>query len=182
MRFSLPDGQTVRIDQPFNMGDVQYPANWLRLMTPAERLEFGAVELPEPLVVDGRYYIAQGVPHAIEQLKAQRRSEVAALRWERETAGVQVGGHSFATDDRTRTVLIGSRIAAKEDTGYTVDWKFADGFATLTAAELIAAADAVRAYVRACFVAERAHVAAIDALFDAQAVIDYNISIGWPPS
>ncbi|MBM4231690.1 MAG: hypothetical protein FJ184_13305 [Gammaproteobacteria bacterium] len=48
MRFSLPDGQIVRIDQPFNMGDVQYPSNWLRLMTPSERLEFGAVELPEP--------------------------------------------------------------------------------------------------------------------------------------
>ncbi len=48
MKFSLSDGQTVRIDQPFTMGGVNYPSNWLRLMTPTERTEFGAIELPEP--------------------------------------------------------------------------------------------------------------------------------------
>lgn len=48
MKFSLPDGQTVRIDQEFEMGGVRYPSNWLRLMTPTERTEFGAIELPEP--------------------------------------------------------------------------------------------------------------------------------------
>jgi hypothetical protein len=180
MRFSLPDGQTVHIDQEFEMGGIQYPSNWLRLMTPSERLEFGAVELPEPPVVDGRYYSALGVPHAIEQIKAQKRNEAASKRWERENAGVDVGGRSFATDERTRTVLIGSRIVAKEDATYTVEWKFADGFATLTAAELIAAANAVGAHVRACFAAERMHVAAIEALSDAQAVIDYDTSVGWP--
>ena len=77
-------------------------------------------------------------------------------------------------------MLIGSRIVAKEDATYTADWKFADGFATLTAAELIAAANAVGAHVRACFAAERMHVAAIEALSDAQAVIDYDTSVGWP--
>ena len=30
MRYALPDGQTVRIDQEFEMGDVRYPSNWLR--------------------------------------------------------------------------------------------------------------------------------------------------------
>lgn len=48
MKFSLPDGQVVRIDQEFEMGGVRYPSNWLRLMTPTERTEFGAIELPEP--------------------------------------------------------------------------------------------------------------------------------------
>lgn len=180
MRFSLPDGQTVRIDQPFTMGGVNYPSNWLRLMTPTERTAFGAIELPEPPVVDGRYYSAPGVPHAIEQLKVQKRSEAASKRWERENAGVEVGGRIFATDERTRTVLIGSRIVAKEDAAYTADWKFSNGFATLTAADLIAAANAVGAHVRACFAAEAAHVTAIEALLDQQDVIDYDISVGWP--
>lgn len=180
MRFSLPDGQTVLIDRPFDMAGIQYPDNWLRLMTPAERLEFGAVELPEPPVVDGRYYSAPGVPHALDQLKAQKRSEAAAKRWERENSGIVVGGRAFATDERTRTVLIGSRIVAKEDATYTVEWKFADGFATLTASELIAASNAVGAHVRACFAAEAAHVAAIEALAEQQAVIDYDIAVGWP--
>ena len=38
----------------------------------------------------------------------------------------------------------------------------------------------VGAHVRACFAAERMHVAAIEALSDAQAVIDYDTSVGWP--
>lgn len=48
MRFQLPDGQIVAIDQPFSYNGVNYPAAWLRSMTPAEREAFGAVELPEP--------------------------------------------------------------------------------------------------------------------------------------
>ena len=48
MRYALPDGQTVRIDQEFEMGGVRYPSTWLRLMTPTERTEFGAVDLLEP--------------------------------------------------------------------------------------------------------------------------------------
>jgi hypothetical protein len=69
---------------------------------------------------------------------------------------------------------------AKENAAYSTDWKFADGFAALGALELIAAADAVGAHVRSCFAAEKAHVAAIDALTDQQAVIDYDATAGWP--
>ena len=55
MRWQLPDGQIVLIDTAFNYGDVQYPPNWLRLMTVAEREAFGAVELPEPVDVPTPY-------------------------------------------------------------------------------------------------------------------------------
>jgi hypothetical protein len=48
MRYALPDGQTVLIDQEFEMGGVRYPSNWLRSMKNDERMAFGAVELPEP--------------------------------------------------------------------------------------------------------------------------------------
>lgn len=181
MRFSLPDGQTVAIDQPFDMAGIQYPSNWLRLMTAAERLEFGAVELPEPPVVDGRYYSAPGVPHPIDQLKAQKRSEVAAKRWEREHAGVEIGGRQFSSDERTRTVLIGARIMAKEDPAYSTEWKFGNEFVAMNAVELVAAADAVGMHVRSCFAAEKTHVLAINALTDQQAVIDYDLRNGWPP-
>ena len=55
MRFQLPDGQIVRIDQPFTFNDVQYPSNWLRLMSVQDRISFGAVELPEPVDVPTPY-------------------------------------------------------------------------------------------------------------------------------
>jgi hypothetical protein len=175
MRFSLPDGQTVMIDQPFTMADIQYPANWLRLMTPSERLAFGAAELPEPPTFDGRYYGASGVPHPLDQLKAQKKAEAAARRWERENAGVVIDGVRFSTDERTRTVLIGARIMAREDSSYTVEWKSDGQFTSLNAAQIIKAADGVAAHVKSCFVVEKAHAAAIDALTTQQSVISYSL-------
>ena len=55
MRFQLPDGQIIRIDTAFNYGDVQYPSNWLRLMSVEDRIAFGAIELPEPVDVPTPY-------------------------------------------------------------------------------------------------------------------------------
>jgi hypothetical protein len=57
MRFSLPDGQTVRIDQSFVMDEIQYPSNWIRSMTVSERMEFGAIELPEDPVPESAQYV-----------------------------------------------------------------------------------------------------------------------------
>jgi len=178
MRFSLPDGQTVMVDQPFTMADIQYPANWLRLLTPSERLEFGAVELPEPPTFDGRYYSAPGVPHPIEVLRDVRKREAAARRWEAETTGVVPPG--VRTDERSRTAILAARTLAKEDPAFTVEWKHDGKFIVLTALQVVSAANAVADYVRACFSAERAHGIAIDALSTAQAVIDYDLSTGWP--
>lgn len=57
MKFSLPDGQTVRIDQSFVMDEIQYPSNWIRSMTVLERIEFGAIEIPEDPVPEPTPYI-----------------------------------------------------------------------------------------------------------------------------
>ena len=64
MRFLLPDGQTVLIDRPFNYNDAQYPANWLRLMTPDQRIAFGAIEQPEPEAPNTPY-----VPTAADHIR-----------------------------------------------------------------------------------------------------------------
>lgn len=48
MRFQFPDGQIVMLDRPFVRDTVQYPAEWLRQMTVAERTQWGLVEIPEP--------------------------------------------------------------------------------------------------------------------------------------
>jgi hypothetical protein len=64
MRFQFPDGQIVRIDTAFNYGNVQYPSNWLRLMSVADRIAFNAVELPEPVDVQTPY-----VPTAADHIR-----------------------------------------------------------------------------------------------------------------
>ena len=48
MRFQFPDGQIVMMDQAFSRDGVNYPAEWLRQMTPEARAEWGLTELPEP--------------------------------------------------------------------------------------------------------------------------------------
>ena len=48
MRFQFPDGQTVMLDRAFVREGTQYPAEWLRQMSPADRAAWGLVEVPEP--------------------------------------------------------------------------------------------------------------------------------------
>lgn len=48
MRFVFPDGQVVLLDRAFVRDGTQYPAEWLRQMSPADRAAWGLVEAPEP--------------------------------------------------------------------------------------------------------------------------------------
>ena len=39
--FILPNGQPISPDVPFTLDGISYPANWLRLATPEERVAIG---------------------------------------------------------------------------------------------------------------------------------------------
>lgn len=80
---------------------------------------------------------------------------LSAYRYEQENGGVTVGQMTVQTHRESRADLIGARIKAKEDAGYTVQWKTENGFVTLDAASVIAAADAAEAHVQKCFAAEK---------------------------
>ena len=41
----LLDGKPLAIDVPFTYGDINYPANWLRLSTADEKTALGITEL-----------------------------------------------------------------------------------------------------------------------------------------
>lgn len=115
-------------------------------------------------------------PPTLAEAKATKLAAVAAFRYVRETAGI--GG--FRTDRESQALLTGAALAATLDAGYTVDWKGEAGWVTLNAAQLLAAAQAVRAHVQACFSNERAHTEAIEALATVEAVQAYDVSTGWP--
>ena len=73
-------------------------------------------------------------------------------RWQRETGGITWQGLPLATDDRSKTLLAGARIAAQANPDFETTWYGADGAGVvLTAALVIAASDAVLAHVDACF-------------------------------
>jgi hypothetical protein len=45
MFYSSTDGQYIQEGNAFTIGDVQYPANWLNLSTPEQKLEVGLEEV-----------------------------------------------------------------------------------------------------------------------------------------
>lgn len=87
----------------------------------------------------------------------------ATARWRKETGGITVGGIPIATDDRSKQMIMGVRIAADADAGFTTPWVAADGaIHTVDAATVIAISNAVLAHVAACFATYAAVKAAID--------------------
>ena len=56
------------LDRAFTVNDVQYPANWLRLSTLAEKQALGITEVPDPVRADDRYYWSGDInnPKALE--------------------------------------------------------------------------------------------------------------------
>lgn len=52
------DGKPLPLDRPFEANGTLYPANWLRLSSPAEREAIGITEVPDPAepVYDQRFY------------------------------------------------------------------------------------------------------------------------------
>ena len=59
MAFKL-DGKALAVDVPFTVGDVNYPANWLRLSTAQEKKDLGITEVADDPVYDSRFYWGDG--------------------------------------------------------------------------------------------------------------------------
>mgnify|MGYP001209408131 CR=1 FL=1 len=97
-------------------------------------------------------------PPTVPQLQAY----VANARWKAETGGITVGGIAVHTDDRSKMMLMGARVHAAADPGFTTPWKTSDGsFVILDAATITALSNAVLAHVNACFAREAEVQAAI---------------------
>ena len=50
------NNKPLPLDRAFTVNDVQYPANWLRLSTLAEKQALGITEVPDPVWADDRFY------------------------------------------------------------------------------------------------------------------------------
>lgn len=63
----LLNQKPLAIDVAFEHGGISYPANWLRLASPAERSAIGITEVAdEDTSFDGRYYWSRGNAKALE--------------------------------------------------------------------------------------------------------------------
>ena len=117
----------------------------------------------------------------LEEAKAAKLEALAAYRFDVENGGTTLAGSFVATDEKTRSVLTAARIKAREDDNFTVNYKFGPGlFATLTAAQIIATADGVAAFIQACFDREEVLSDLILAAANQAALDAIDITTGWP--
>ena len=73
------NGKTLRLDKAFTTEDGrQFPRNWLRLSTKAERDALGIVETPDVVTpsYDQRFWWGPDIPKDLDQLKEQWISQV----------------------------------------------------------------------------------------------------------
>ena len=87
------------------------------------------------------------VAPTFEDLRDRKYREIAQARYNAEIAGI----NGIRTDRESQGLITGAALKAMQDNTYTCRWKGIDGFVTLTAPQIIAIADAVRAHVQGCF-------------------------------
>ena len=158
-RLHLPNGQTRT--SLHEMSEAQlaelnvYPCDEIK--PPLEWTQHHGA--PEITVADGRAtatypvldYSPDEVAGILEAAKSAKRAEIAAARWEAETAGIDVNGFTVRTDRESQALITGAALKAMQDSTYSCRWKTESGFVELTAPQILAIADAVRAHVQGCF-------------------------------
>ena len=70
MAFKL-DGKPLAVDVPFTSGDINYPANWLRLSTAQEKKDLGITEVADDPTYDSRFYWGDGSAKALDDVDAK---------------------------------------------------------------------------------------------------------------
>ena len=108
---------------------------------------------PRHQLIDGRWQIP------MEELKTDKRSEIAASRWQAEVSGV----NGIRTDRESQSMITGAALKAMQDSEYTCKWKTESGFVELTSVQILAIADAVRVHVQGCFDREAELLALVEA-------------------
>ena len=83
----------------------------------------------------------------LQDARERKRSEIAAARFEAETAGID----GIKTDRESQAMITGAALKAMQDSEYSCRWKTESGFVELTALQISAVADAVRTHVQLCF-------------------------------
>ena len=65
------NGKPLALDVAFSTGGVNYPANWMRNATLAEKNAIGITEVSDPAWYDKRFYWGVGNPKTLADLKTQ---------------------------------------------------------------------------------------------------------------
>ena len=156
MFYSSTDGQYINEGQAFTIGDVQYPANWLNLSTPEEKLAIGLEEV-----------IATNSPASDIYYWVSSTLEKASL--------------TYTNTPKDLTSVKSNALSQVNSTAYTIlqpsDWMVVK--ATETSTPINPDWNTYRASVRATADQTRT---AVTAAQDVDAVATIMGSIAWPKS
>lgn len=186
-----------RSNKSFRLNGFQHPS--LASMSKERREQLGFVPVQRVgSRSDSRYYnnveVRNGAtititaePKSVEDVLKAKREDLASLRYQKETAGIDVNGIVVKTDRQSQAMITGASLAAKlaidEEEPFEIKWLSESGPVILNAQEVIGLAQAVRAHVQACFDNQIDHLDELHQLSQsgtAQDIIDYDIQTGWP--
>jgi hypothetical protein len=117
------------------------------------------------------------VDKSIDALKNELKANVANARWEKETAGFDLGnGTIIRTDAESQAKISGAYNFMQLKNNAEIDWKGANGWMKLKKADIEAVATAVAEYVQACFSKEKQLNDVIDACTTLQELDELDIT------
>ena len=123
---------------------------------------------------------AEDLATLTDTLKEQVKVSVTSKRYEVETGGLTLyDGTEISTDKLAQSMLSGAYSNVTRNPTKMLDWKGANGWVTISKAQLDTITDVVGDHVQAAFSNERAHHEAVDLLGTVQEVVDYDITVGW---
>jgi hypothetical protein len=108
----LLNGQPLRVGRPFTDADgVQYPSNWLRLASEADKAAIGITWEPDPAPVDTRFYWDHDLPKRLEDEPAVDKDGDPVL----DADGVQIINKGLKTEWVAQQKEIASSLLASSD-------------------------------------------------------------------
>ena len=104
---------------------------------------------PRHQLIDGRWQIP------MEELRAEKKAELAEARWRDEVAPFEYKGHRFDTSERSQIKYL----SVKEATA----WKTYDGWIPMELSDFASLIENYELYVKTLFVKEQTLCTAVDA-------------------
>jgi hypothetical protein len=157
------NGNPISLDTAFTLDGTSYPANWIRLASPAERTALGITEVADPATWDDRFYWGVGNP---KLLNDREESDKDGNPLYVQKFDATVGEHGAMVDTAERLVTKGLKsqwIAQVKTTAGTLlaqsDW-----MVIRKVERDVAIPTTVATYRAAVVAASAAHEAAISAV------------------
>ena len=108
----LLNGQPLRVGRPFTDADgVQYPSNWLRLASEADKTAIGITWEADPAPVDNRFYWDHDLPKRLEDEPAVDENGDPVL----DADGVQIINYGLKTEWVKKQKEIAASLLAPTD-------------------------------------------------------------------